>query len=153
MTTVQAGDTFTILVIPLAPHALRTFFSVKMRPENMGELVPARTNYHSSEKPSLLQTPAPSQLLCPSPHSPLEAVKSMATVKLIWVLEEEEQQGSHLDREKSSLHPSPTACWTRGLGEVAHLLPVLENGDSHASHGLPTNDCCEPKRKAVSEAL
>lgn len=74
----------------------------------------------------------------------------MATVKLIWVLKEEKQQGSYLDRETSGFLPSPTTCRTCSLGEVTHLLPVLENGDSHASHhGFPTKDCCNHKRQAV----
>lgn len=37
--------------------------------------------------------PPPTSRASAIPHSPLEAVKSMATVKLIWVLEEGEQQG------------------------------------------------------------
>lgn len=65
----------------------------------------------------------------------------MATVKLIWVLEEEEKQRSYLDREKSGFHPSPTACHICSLGEVTHFLLVLENGDRkcqpHTAHPCP----------------
>lgn len=91
--------------------------------------------------PSQGQTPQPLKVLSshpallPIPNSPLEAVKSMATVKLIWVLEEGEQQGSHLEGGRvvggktvldTGYHPGSAACQVCGLGEVTHLFLVLK---------------------------
>lgn len=83
----------------------------------MEDLAAFEGNHHSPEKPPF---PSPSRASA-TPHSPLEAVKSMATVKLIWVLEEGEQQGvtwtevglreGEQGWRVGSLGPQPAAVW------------------------------------------
>ena len=64
----------------------------------------------------------------------------MATVKLIWVLEEGEQQGSYLDEGRAAGRVGRAG---QGVGNLActqpHCSPVcgLSRWDSDASHALP----------------
>lgn len=49
------------------PLGLSSSSAVRMRPEGMGDLLPARANYHSPEKPSPFQAPSPHSAPLPMP--------------------------------------------------------------------------------------